>query len=152
MRPNNTDLFNFLLSSASLLHYCMPFSAGLVYGLQGLPSLLAALGATAGYLVFWGSAGRVGVIWTLAALVIRHLTKNPRPMLLPMVSALVCALTGFIAADTAPPLVYLLRIALAMGAAALFSTVTQRRESVADWLLCGVAVLALAQVDRKSVV
>lgn len=136
----------FLLSSASLLHYSLPFGACLVYALPGMPGVLAAIGSSVGYLVFWGGAGRPGVVWTLAALVIRLLVKNSRPLLLPTVSALVCALTGLLVQDGAPPLLFLLRIALAMGGAMLFATVLERRDSVADWLLCGVAVLALAQV------
>jgi hypothetical protein len=41
---------------------------------------------------------------------------------------------------------YLLQIALATASAMLFSSVLQRRDPVTDWLVCGIAVLSLAQV------
>ena len=71
-------------------------------------------------------------------------------LLMPSLAALITAAVGLAfqlwQADTTPTLYYLLRIAVAALSAFLFQTAMQRRDPVVDWLVCGVGVLALAQI------
>ena len=47
----------FLLSAASLGNAPQPLALGLLCAMSGWPAVLLAAGGTAGYLIFWGSAG-----------------------------------------------------------------------------------------------
>lgn len=145
----------FLLSAASLGNACQSLTLGLLLALSGLPAVLTAAGGMAGYLLFWGGAGTQGVLWLALGLAVsmilggRQLVKE-MPLLLPAAGGLITAAAGLLFqtffGDTTPVLLYLLRIALAIASTGLFITALQRRDPVTDWLLCGVAVLALAQV------
>ena len=48
--------------------------------------------------------------------------------------------------DETPVLMYVLRIAMAFLAARVFAIAAERRDPVVDWVVCGVGVLALAQI------
>ena len=76
--------------------------------------------------------------------------QEDTPLLMPALSAVIAAAAGLAFQvwfqDTTPILMYLLRIAAAALSAWLFRTVLERRDPVMDWIVCGVAVLALAQV------
>ena len=109
----------------------------------------------AGYLLFWDDRGLQGLLWALlggitgVVLGDRPITRRI-PALMPAIAALEIAAAGllFLACgweNTALSL-YLLRIAAGTGAAAVFTGIVRRESPVADWLGCGIGVLALAQV------
>ncbi|MBO5952687.1 MAG: SpoIIE family protein phosphatase [Oscillospiraceae bacterium] len=148
-------LGGFLLSAASLGNRPQPLALGLVCASAGWPAALMAIGGSAGYLLFWSSAGLQGALWMsgglLAALLVGHrqITKAA-PLLLPAAAGLVVAVSGLafqrVLGDTTPVTMYLLRILLGGASTRLFVLVDQRRDPIADWLACGICVLALAQV------
>ncbi len=147
-------LAGFLLSAASLSHRCLPLAAAAVCGLGGWQAALVSLGAAAGYMIYWGTEGLIGLVWVTAALIgamalgERQISKAA-PLLMPSVSALILAGSGLgfqiLFGDTAPTGLYLLRIALAFGATRLTAVVTTRRDPIPDWLASGFWVLALVQ-------
>ena len=92
-------LAGFLLSAASLGNVALPLAMGLVCACTGWPAVLSALGASLGYLTFWGAAGWQGVIWAVAALGISLLVGDRRisgdtPLLLPALAALTVSAAG----------------------------------------------------------
>ena len=148
-------MLGFLLSAASLDHYAQPLTLGLLCGAAGWPAVLMAAGGMAGYLLFWGSAGSQGVVWLClglpaALLMNRNQLTRQTPWLVPALAGVIVAATGLgfelWLGDKPPVMIYLLRIALAIASGRLFAAVTERRDPVLEWLCCGVAVLALAQV------
>ena len=152
-------LAGFFGAAASLAHFPQPLVMGLVLPLTGWSSVLVAAGGMGGYLVFWGSAGGQGILWMILSLGVSVLLTGRRmqrdtPLLLPALGGAIVAVTGllfqFLSKNTAPVPVYLLQIGLGMGSAGLFSMALQRREPVADWLICALGVLALAQVSITS--
>ena len=156
VRGGGYFLGGFLLSAAGLRNSPLPLSLGALCGsMEGWMAVLLALGSAVGYHIFWGSAGVQATIWTLAGLVI-HLSLGGRklsramPMLLSILAGLSVAVTGLLfqlwQAEHISVFLYLLRIAIAIGSAKVFSVVSERRDPVMDWLACGMVVLALAQV------
>lgn len=152
-------LAGFVLSAASLGNQFLPLSMGLVFACSGWSAVLSALGGGLGYWVFWGSAGYQGLLWLILGLTVSLLLGDRRiirqtPLLLPALSGLVVSAAGVLfqtwLADTAPVGIYLLRVALGAGSAWLFSRVLQGRNPILDWLACGLAVLALAQIAPFS--
>ena len=146
----------FFLSAASLVRRCQPFSMGLLCAATGWQAVFLAVGAAAGYLVFWGEAGYQGILWLLLALPValilgRKKIVHESSTFLSAVAALIVSASGLFfqvfRSDTTPVPIYLLRIILGAAAARLFYLVRDRRDPVADWLAEGVAVLALAQVS-----
>ena len=145
----------FFLSAASLGSCPQPFSLGLLMSMGGWPAVLMAAGGMAGYLMFWGSFGTAGILWLGAGLVAAEVLGG-RPflqrytLLMPAISAAITAIFGAIAGiwlnNSVPILIYFLQITLALCSTLLFQTAAVRRDTVTDWLLTGVAVLALAQV------
>ena len=145
----------FFLSAASLGSCPQPFPLGLLLSMGGWPAVLMAAGGMGGYLVFWGNFGTVGILWMGAGL-IAAVILGGRPflqryrLLMPALAGAITAIFGAIAGiwlnNTVPLLIYFLQIALAISSTLLFQTATARRDTVTDWLLTGVAVLALAQV------
>ena len=145
----------FLLSAASLGNYPQPLAMGLILAMSGWHAAVMSLGAMLGYWVFWGIAGLQGLVWSasgglLALLLARHIPEE-QPLIFPAISAFLTALTGLlfqlVLRDTVPVPVYFLRIVLAAGAGLLFPVALGRRTAVTDWLVGGVAVLALAQAS-----
>ena len=145
----------FLLSAASLGTYPQPLAMGLILAMSGWHAAVMSLGAMLGYWVFWGIAGLQGLVWSasgglLALLLARHIPEE-QPLIFPAISAFLTALTGLlfqlVLRDTVPVPVYFLRIVLAAGAGLLFPVALRRRTAVTDWLVGGVAVLALAQAS-----
>ena len=144
-----------VLSAASLANSPQPITMGLLCALGGWKAAVTALGGGAGYLLFWGEAGRQGLLWlalALAAVLIlgRRHTMEDSPLLMTALGALIVSASGLIfqlwMGDTTAVAVYLLRIVLGAASTKLFETVLRRREPAADWLAQGVAVLALAQI------
>ena len=149
-------LAGFLFSAASLGHMPMPLPLALLCaGVSGWPSVLTALGGALGYRVFWGGAAMQGVAWCAVGLLLalalggRKLSRH-MPLLMPILAGFTVAVVGLgfrlWLGDTTPTAMYLLRIGLAVGATRVFVLVLERRDPVVDWLACGLAVLALAQV------
>lgn len=145
----------FLLSAASLGNYPQPMAMGLILAMSGWHAAVMSLGAMLGYWVFWGIAGLQGLVWSasgglLALLLARHIPEE-QPLIFPAIAAFLTALTGLlfqlVLRDTVPVPVYFLRILLAAGAGLLFPVALRRRDAVTDWLVGGVAVLALAQAS-----
>ena len=144
-----------LLSAASLRGYPQPLALALVCSASGWPGVLMALGGLGGYLIFWGQGGAQGALWMglgLAAMVLlggKSLAQQ-RKLLMPAITGAIVAVSGLAVqlwwGDVTPVWMYLTRIALAVGANWVFSAALQRRDAVVDWLVCGLATLALAQV------
>ena len=91
----------FLLSAAGLCGSFQPLAMGLTCALTGWRALLAALGAMAGYRIFWGSACMQGVVWAalgclLALLPGKEKAAEDYPLLLPALTAVATALTALI--------------------------------------------------------
>ena len=148
-------LAGFLLSAASLGNYAQPLALGFVTACSGWPAVLSAIGASAGYLLFWGKAGIQGTVWMAGGLLTilllgRQRTAKVTYSLLPAAAALVVAASGLLfqaqAGDTTPVLIYLLRILLGSTCSVVFSLADQRQDPVAKWIVGGICVLALAQV------
>lgn len=145
-------LAGFGLSAASLAHRPMPLAMGLVCACSGWAAALATAGGALGYLTFWGDAGQQGVLWVVLAFLLTLLPEKRRelPLLIPAAAGLAVSAAGVIfqvwLQDTSPVGVYLLRIALAIASAWLFGRTLRGRNPIVDWLSCGLAVLALAQI------
>ena len=143
------------LSAASLAHHPQPFALGVVLALTGWPAVLLSAGSMAGYLLFWGAAGAQCVVWIMAGLLVAVTLGNGdilqgNRLLMCAIAAVIAAAVGLLfqtaLSDETPVIMYVLRVVLAGLTALLFGFATQRRDPVVDWLVCGVAVLALAQV------
>ena len=148
-------LAGFFFSAASLGNYCLPLAMGFVCASTGWSALLSAVGGCMGYWLFWGSAGYIGLVWTLAALPTAVLLADRRifrqtPLLLPAVAGLIVAASGvvfqFVFHDATPIPIYLVRIALGASTALLFGKLLQGRNPILDWLATGFLVLSLAQI------
>ncbi len=145
-----TGLF---LSAASLGQHLQPFTLGLVCASSGWPSALFALGGSAGYLLFWGSAGTQGAVWLLCGLVLSLALGQQlltHPFLLSAAAGVLVAVTGLVFQiaynDTTPILMYLLRIVLGFGSCWLFQLLQNRRSTIAPWFAWGLCVLTLSQI------
>lgn len=149
-------LAGFCLSAAAIGNYSMPLTLGLICACGGWSALAVAVGGALGYWVFWNTAGYMGLLWVLMGLPVGLFLaqRSKQPLLIPAVSALIAAASGLIfqlaLQDMTPIPIYLLRVALAAGAAAVFSRVLQGRSPFSDWLGAGLLVLALAQIVPVS--
>ena len=148
-------LAGFLLSAASLANFCQPLALGALCALSGWPALLLAAGGMGGYLLFWSAAGAQGVVWLMVGLLLAQILGGraflrETPLLMPALAGLTVALAGLAfqlwQKETAPIGVYLLRIGLSVASSMIFSVASERRDPMIDWAVCGLGVLALAQV------
>ena len=144
-----------LISAASLARQCQPLAMGLLCAFTGWRALVMALGACAGYLLFWGSAGYQGVMWITLALPValilgRRQIVHDSVYLMSAIGALIVSASGLFfqifLQDKTAVAVYLLRILLGAVSARLFYLVRDHRDPVTQWLAEGIAVLALAQI------
>ncbi len=145
----------FFLSAASLGSAPQPLALGLIIAVTGWRALLLALGAMVGYPSFWGTAGMPGVVWSaagglLALMLGKRQEPKEQPLMLPALGAVMTAVTGLsfqvLLEDNTGIVLYFLRIGLAFLSGVLFSQAFRGRDAITDWLVGGVAVLALAQV------
>lgn len=144
------------LSAGALCRNFQPLALGLLCAAPpGWPALLIALGGGVGYPLFWGRGGLQGSVWMIFGLICA-LVLGDRPilrrqkLLVPALAALIVSGTGvlflFRFGVNTPVEVYLLRVAVSVGTAVVFSRWRQDR---AGWPRLGVqflAVLALAQI------
>ena len=146
----------FLLSAASLKNYPLPLCLGLISAASGAEALLICLGALAGYPFFWGQAGMQGLVWSACGGVLALLLggggqARDQPLAIPVIAAFVTAATALafqmLLDVTVPMEVYALWVGLALLSGMLFAQAFACRDAVTDWLVGGVAVLALAQVE-----
>lgn len=144
----------FFLSAAGLQGGCQPLAMGLILSMTGWRALVAALGAAAGYRLFWGSSGLEGVAWAaLGCLMALALGKSgwaeQMPLLLPGFAGVATAVTGLVFLFFQPggdfPL-FLLRVLAAPSAAFFFRRAVLRRDSLTQWICGGIGALALARV------
>ena len=88
-----------MLSAAGLNNYCLPIPMALVGACGGWSAVSATLGGVLGYGLFWGSVGRVGAFWTVAALPVGLVlsathTYRKAPLLLPSIIGFLLAASG----------------------------------------------------------
>ena len=151
----------FSLAAAAVERSFQPLALALVCaGRGGWRSAAAALGGALGYLWFWGMGGGQGVLWMVPGLLVSLLLgdrgiSRRQVMLLPACAAVVVSGSGVLMllqwGDQTPVAIYLLRVALAMGATLVFRLWLERRGSWADWLAQGLFVLALGQITVAAV-
>ena len=148
-------LSGLLLSAASLGNTAQPLTLGLLCAVSGWPAVLITAGGMAGYMLFWSSAGTQGVLWLCLGLVAAVMLGGRQflrtmPALMPALAGVITAVSGVVFQllfqETAPILLYFLRIGLAILSTLLFTAILEKRDPVVEWLVSGVAVLALAQV------
>ena len=144
----------FFLSAARLQGSCQPLAMGLILSMTGWRALMTALGAAAGYHLFWGSAGLQGMVWAgagyLLALLGRLRFLQQNELLLPGVAGVVTAVTGLtflFFRQEANFSIFLLRVLLAPVSAFFFRRAVLRRDVLTDGILGGIAVLALAWLE-----
>ena len=144
----------FALSAASLGQGLLPLAMALVCACSGWAAVLAALGGALGYRVFWGPQEQT-VVWLVVGLLAALLLGDRRisrdnPLLLPAIGGLIVAASGVLfqtmGTEETPIALYIIRVALAVGAAWVFAQVRKGRNPVLEWLTCGLAVLALVQI------
>lgn len=145
----------FCLSAASLGNLAQPLALGFLCAFGSWAAVLAAIGGMLGYVVFWGSGGYQGILWLSAGLFAALFFGDRRdrgqtPLLMPALAGFIVATTGVIAQlwlkESVPVPYYLLRVALASGAAWVFSQVFVSRHPILEWVAGGLGVLALAQI------
>lgn len=145
----------FLLSAASLMNFPQPLAMGLICTATGWRALIMSLGAIVGYPTFWGSAGNQGIVWSaagglLAMLLGKKEEVKEQPLMVPVIAAFLVAVTGVVfqifLEDHTPVVISFLRVALTLLTGVLFTQTFRCRDAITDWLVGGVAVLALAQV------
>lgn len=148
-------LSGFCLSAAGLAGKLTALSLGLVCGSTGWPSLLAALGAAGGYLVFWGTQVYQPMVWLALGAVFSEVSRfrqlNSRfPLLMPAAAASLVAVCGVVFGTAATELtgfiLYLAAIGIAFAATWLCTQVLQRKNPILDWVACATGVFALAQI------
>ena len=146
----------FCLAAASVERSFQPLAMSLVCGCRGgWRAAAAALGGALGYLWFWGMGAGQGVLWMVLGLAVSLCLGDRgigsrQVMLLPACAAVVVSGSGVLLlfrwGDQTPVSIYLLRVALAMGATLVFRLWLERRGSWADWIAQGLFVLALGQI------
>ena len=148
----------FLLSAAGLGNSPQPLAMGLICACTGWRTLVMSLGAMVGYPTFWGSAGSQGIVWSaagglLALLVGKREESREQPLMIPIIAAFLTAVAGVcfrcLLKESTPLVMAALRVVLAGLAGVLFTQFVRARDPVTDWLVGGVAVMALAQVPSS---
>lgn len=141
------------LSAASLDHRLQSLALGLLCASAGWPAVLLGGGSMAGYLLFWGEAGLQGMVWSMAGMLAALFLGERNwgtELLMPAVSGVIVAATGvafqLLLGLSDPVWIFALRVAVAALSTWLFSVALHHRDPVVDWIVCGVAVLALAQI------
>ena len=146
----------FLLSAVGLGNQPQPVAMGLICSAFGWRALLMALGAMLGYPTFWGSSGNPGIVWSaagglLAVMVGHRQESREQPLMIPCIAAFLTVVTGlgarFILQEKIPLVQFPLQASMALFSGILFTQAARCRDSITDWLVEGVGVLALAKVS-----
>lgn len=146
----------FLLSAAGIAGGAQPFASGLISAMTGWRSLVMALGAMAGFSVFWGRSGFSSVLCAASACLLALLLGKRKniedtPLLIPALLGMSAAGTELVLLFFRPGRVsfplYFLRLFLAPVSAWFFHRAVSHRIPLTDWVCMGIAVLALAQVS-----
>lgn len=154
IRCSGYFLIGFALSAAALGHRLLPLALAWVCACGGWPAALSAAGGVLGYRLFW-NADLQPMVWLAAGLCVAFLLGNKRiardaPLLLPALAGLITASSGVLfqtlGMEDTPIALYLIRVGLAIGSAWIFAQVRKGRNPILEWLVCGLAVLALAQI------
>lgn len=145
----------FFLSAAALRGAPQPLALGLVCALPAKWGAVTALGAAAGYRLFWGSGGNMGILWvglgwSLSAIAGKTGASGPHPGLYWGLTALIAGLGGLVFPRGTSLSLLLLRMCLAPGAVWLFRRALRDREPLTRWALGGIAVLALARIGQPG--
>ena len=144
----------FFLSAASLGNFPQPLAMALISAVTGWRSPVMALGSVAGFRLFWGTAGEIGVLWAvLGSLTALFLGKGTlvkkAPLIIPALCALWAAGGGllfqFLGQDI-PVGVFLLWVFLAPACSRIFTLLPEKRDSLLRWTAQAIGILALAQV------
>jgi len=144
----------FVLSAASLGQRMLPLALSMVCACGGWSAVLTTLGGLLGYGLFW-SVNSQPAVWLLAGLAVALLLGERRisrdnPLLLPAIAGLIVASSGvlfqMLGKEDTPVALYVIRVFLASSGAWLFTQVRRGRNPLLEWLTCGLAVLALAQI------
>lgn len=146
----------FALSAAELSLAAQPLAMGFCSAQTGWQLVAASLGAALGFRVFWG--GGQGVLWAGLGLLLGLLCGGDRTLsrveLRAGLSACGAAASGLIYRlagwDGVSFGVYLLRVAVAAGAAALFQLYRKDPSPGVRWLVKGAGVLALTGMGPWS--
>ncbi len=149
-------LTGFFLAAASLNRDFQPIVMGFCCAVgSGWQGIAIALAGCAGYLTFWGTQAVQGLAWMIGGLLVGAFAADRgistrQKLLIPALAALIVAGTGLVFQqyfhDTTSIPAYLLRIASAVGAAAVFQASRRYPGTASDWLAQALLVLALAQV------
>ena len=144
----------FLFSGVSLGALPQPVAMGLICSAAGWRALLMTLGAILGYPTFWGSAGNIGIVWSLAGGVLaimvgRRQESREQPLMIPGIASFLTVVTGlgfrFLLKQPISLLQLPVHASLALFSGILFTQAARCRDAVTDWLVAGVSVLALAE-------
>ncbi len=157
LRAGAHVLGGLILSAASLGRWPQPLAMGLICGSSGLPALLTALGSAAGYLLFWGNAGKACLLWVGLGLPVGVLLsgfwgRRDRQLLVPCIASTLVAGSWLMARAfwglPGPEVgMYILQILLAGGSTWLFGAAARERDPIVRWMSWGLGILALAQVS-----
>ena len=149
----------FLLSAVGLGNYPQPVAMGLICSAVGWRALLMALGAMLGYPSFWGSAGNMGIVWSAAGglltLMVGHRQESrEQPLMIPCIASFLTMVTGlgfrFLLGETVSIWMLPVQSGVALFSGILFTQAARCRDSVTDWLVSGVWVLALGRITLGS--
>ena len=143
-----------LLTAAPMFGRMQPVAAGLVAASPALWSAAAALGAVAGYRLFWGNGFFQGAVWTLLALVLglsvgKREDRRLEWLTLGMAAAVAGTGIGFRLAlgEDTPVFQLLLSAAAAGGSGLLFGELTGNGSKTAVWITGALGIQALAGLD-----
>lgn len=149
----------FLLSGIGLGNRPQPVAMGLICSAIGWRALLMALGAMLGYPTFWGSEGNQGIVWSaagslLAMMVGSRQESRQQPLMIPSIASFLTVVTGigfrFLLKESVPLLQIPLQAAVTLFSGILFTQAARCRDTITDWLVAGIGVLALSKVSLGS--
>ena len=131
-----------------------PAAMGFAAACTGWRCGAAATGGALGYLLFWGSAGLQGVLWSLGALVLALAAPlvggGERNRFRLAVGCMGLVSAGGLAFGMGSPLdagAFFLRTAVAGGSVLLSGAALSGRDPVSRWLLWGLGVMGLGGID-----
>lgn len=142
----------FVLSGLKIWGQMQPAAMGLA-AVSGWKSCVAAVGSAAGYRYFWGTAGNLGILWTVGALLLALLMplteRGSGKRTVPVGCMCLTAGTGLalqaVGGGSITPGLFVLRILISGGCTLVSREALASRDRVSRWVGAGVLVMALAQ-------